>query len=116
MKEFFRFIYAWIKVYIINPVLQWWNFHINHAYIPDNKRNHDLMDFMCKVIENPEYEPSTPNEIYFEGQVKEIFEEIYTELPDNTDKEKVWQIERIRVYIDILDRLLELRWIDDSNF
>lgn len=116
MKEIFRFICAWIKVYIINPVLQWWNFHIKHSYIPDNKRNHELMDFMCKVVENPDYEASTPNEIFFDNRVKEIFEEIYTDIPEDMTKEELWKQERVRVYVDVIGQMLELRWIDDSEF
>lgn len=71
---------------------------------------------MCKVVENPNYEASTPNEIFFDNRVKEIFEEIYTDIPEDMTKEELWKQERVRVYVDVIGQMLELRWIDDSEF
>ena len=53
----FKAFWLVIKVYLINPILRWWNFHIRHTYIPDNGRNNELMEFFLKVAADADYEP-----------------------------------------------------------
>ena len=106
-----KFICAVIDIYIIKPIKRWFNFHFKHRYIPDNPRNNAALEYFFKVMENPEYQPSTPNEIYFERIIKE---EYFTSFPEATDEN--WTRERPFIMMSMADELTDYEWVDDRHY
>lgn len=111
----FKAFWLVIKVYLINPILRWWNFHIRHTYIPDNGRNNELMEFFLKVAADADYEPSTPTEIFFENTIRNDFNENWFCEEDRTLDEE-WKEYRPMLYTDLAGQMLEFRWIDDRDW
>ena len=56
-----------IKIYIIDPILRWWNLHFRGYTIEDNQRNNELLQYFYKLVDTPSYQPSTPVENYAEN-------------------------------------------------
>ena len=82
MKYIINFIRAVVDAYIIHPIQRFLNFYFHGAYIPDNSRNQELLDYCIRVAKDPNVEPNTPNEIFFENTVKRDWEETFTDLED----------------------------------
>jgi len=101
------FLIAVFRVYILHPIQRWWRFHINHTYIPDNPRNQEIFDYLMKVANNPDYEPSTPTEHFFERQVEEDYR---SEYPDDD-----WHKARQAIFLDLADEMLQYEWVDERS-
>ena len=105
-----RFIKAVIDAYIIHPIQRFFNFYFRGVYIPDNPRNQELLNYCMRVAENPETEPNSPTEIFFENAVKRDWEETFTDLEDTWEDNRQW------IYITIADDMLQYKWIDEKEY
>ena len=87
MKEFFIKIYAYIKVtiwiFIIRPLKKWYNLYINKCYIPDNERNQQILNYCTKILENENYQPSTPVENWIDNEWRENYKTLIKSLEGN---------------------------------
>ena len=63
-----------------------------------------------RVAENPETEPNSPTEIFFENSVKRDWEETFTDLEDTWEDNRQW------IYITIADDMLQYKWIDEKEY
>ena len=77
MRVFFIKIWAYIKTffwaYIIRPIKKWYNLCINGMYIPDNERNQQIIRYCTKILENENYQPSTPVENWIDNEWRENY-------------------------------------------
>ena len=119
IQQFFIFWYcfirATIKTYIVNPILRWYNFYFKHIYIPANKRNTEMLDYFIRVAENPNTQPETPTEIFFENMISKDFIETFTHDDGTFFQEEDWLRERQMIYMDMAQEMLTYRWIDDTD-
>lgn len=100
-------------VYIARPILREWNYFFHHIYVPDNERNRALLKYMMEVAQNPERQPETPTEIFFENSIKDDFED---ECADQINDEWNWNTIRPAVYIDMINDMLSHKWIDERKY
>ena len=110
IKYIINFIRAIIDAYIIHPIQRFLNFYFHGAYIPDNSRNQELLDYCIRVAKDPNVEPNTPNEIFFENTVKRDWEETFTDLEDKWEDNRQW------IYITLANDMLRYRWINEREY
>ena len=82
MKQILLNIKMTFKLYIIDPILRWYHYYIKHAFIEDNQRNDELIEYLYKILHNPNYQPQTPVEHYAEQQ---YIISCYNQLKKNND-------------------------------
>ena len=124
--NFFKYIWnlvkAWIHAYIISPLNSWGKYITQGAYVQNNERNQQVLEFLYKVSQDGTYEPSTPLEYYIE---KQLLYELYEDAVKNHIEEfKAENNGHVPTYEEVrsdyarqitLD-LLSYRWIDDSKW
>ena len=66
-----------------------------------------------EVAQNPERQPETPTEIFFENSIKDDFED---ECADQINDEWNWNAIRPAVYIDMINDMLSHKWIDERKY
>lgn len=123
--NFFKYIWnlikAWINAYIILPLNGWNKYIAQGAYIQDNERNQQVIEFLYKVSQDSAYEPSTPLEHYIEKQLYETYEyAIKGHIEEIKDKYNgqvpTYKEVRSECAQQIALDLLSYRWIDDSKW
>lgn len=62
-----------LKRYIKNPIMRLYHRFFGNWYVYDNPTNQQRIDYLNKVVKDPNYQPSTPLEHYVEGKIKEIW-------------------------------------------
>ena len=98
---------SFFKRYIRNPILRLYNRIFRNYYVYDNPVNQQRIDYLQKVIDNPEYQPSTPLEHFVEHKTMTLWME---QDPDYRT-EFLWNLirpfyfQRIIDYIDQFPRV-----------
>lgn len=98
IRKILNFIKAVIDSYIITPFIAWWRYISMGACIEDNERNQKVLDYLRKVAENSEYEPSTPIEHFVE---KQLFNSYNDAVKDHIDLIKIEYNGRIPPYDEV---------------
>ena len=121
LKCIWNFIKAWINAYITLPLKGWKSYIIDGAYIQDNERNQQVIEFLCKVSQDCTYEPSTPTEHYLEKHLYQAYEDA---INDHLEEIKAEYNGEVPTYEEVRSEcaqqialdLLSYRWIDDSKW
>ena len=108
------FILGVIDAYIICPLKKIYNYYIKHIYIPDNPRNHELLNYFIDVINDNSRQPETPTEVYFENLIKDDFMNFAGDNEGNFPTEEDWINERPSLYCDMAKEMLEYKWIKED--
>lgn len=125
MIKFFRkiwhYIKAWVNAVIILPLKGWFRYLTVGAYIQDNERNQQVIEFLFKVSQDGNYEPSLPIEHYLEKHLYEAYQEAIAKneqiIRDEYDGEiPTYEEVRSECAQQIALDLLSFRWIDDSKW
>lgn len=103
-----KYIKAIITAYIINPIKRYLSFHIKHVYIPDNKRNRQLLDYLIRVGEDETVQPETPNEIFFENMIKREWSDVFPE--------ENWEDERQQIFTEMAEEMFQYTWINEEEY
>lgn len=119
--KIYTFIRAVIEVYIMIPFRAWKNYVLRGAYIEDNERNRQIVDYLFKVTKDGSYEPSTPVEHYVEKQLRESYEEAIRnneQLIRNEYNGEIPPYEEVRSDCaeQIVFNLISYRWIEESRW
>ena len=121
LKRIWAFIKALINAYIILPLKGWYKYISQGAYIQDNDRNQQVIEFLYKVSKDGTYEPSTPTEHYLEKHLYEAYEDA---IRDHIEEIKAEYNGQVPTYEEVRNEcaqqialdLLSYRWIDDRDW
>ena len=121
LKRIWAFIKALINAYIILPLKGWYKYISQGAYIQDNERNQQVIEFLYKVSQDGTYEPSTPTEHYLEKHLYEAYEDA---IKDHIEEIKAEYNGQVPTYKEVRNEcaqqialdLLSYRWIDDRDW
>lgn len=111
MKRIWKLIKAIFTAYIIHPILRWYNYYIRHVYIPDNERNHKILEYLIKIAEDIMTQPENPTEVFFEQQMYND----YLQTAENPNDEE-WAEMRQEIAIGLINKMFCMRWIDDESW
>ena len=104
IQQAFLYLVTFLKLYVANPFIRWWNYYINNSCVLDNARNREGFDFFMKVLHDPSYQPQTPVENYFEYMIEQMYNEY------RSPEDPSWEEMRTVMYLDLVHSLLEQRW------
>lgn len=121
IRKILNFIKVIINFYIIAPFTAWWRYISTGACLPDNERNQKVLDYLQKVAENGDYEPSTPTEHFVE---KELFNSYNDAVKDHSDLIKIEYNGKIPSYDEVRSEcaaqvvleMLSYKWIKEETW
>lgn len=88
---------------------KYYNYLILHVYIEDTPRNREFLNYAYRCFNDPEYQPSTPNEQYFELQSEKDYYK-YREQHSNIITLS-WKDGRQLFYFQVWNELTDILWI-----
>ena len=120
-RKIWYYIKTWVNAYIVLPIRGWFKYLTIGAYIQDNERNQQVIEFLYKVSQDGAYEPSTPTEHYLEKHLYEAYEDA---INDHIEEIKAEYNGQVPTYEEVRSEcaqqialdLLSYRWIDDSKW
>ena len=121
IRKILNFIKAVIDSYIITPFIAWWRYISMGACIEDNERNQKVLDYLRKVAEDGEFEPSTPIEHFVEKQLLNSYNDA---VANHTDLIKIEYDGKIPSYNEVRSEcaaqvaleMLSYRWIKEETW
>ena len=120
IKRFFYIIITWIDSYIFMPIRAWYKFRFYGLAIEDNIHNHQIVDYLQKIINDPDVEPVSYAEILIEKQLKEAYEKTVLNNLELIKKEyhgKVPTYEEVRAdcAAEIVLEMLSYVWLKETE-
>ena len=78
-KKIIHLIRFGIWYFIIRPIKKFYHLCIKGSYIPDNERNQEVYNYCIKIVQDNNYQPSTPVENWCENNWRKLHKEFMDE-------------------------------------